>query len=222
MPMIKATIKWALILFISVSVLALPSSSEVDAFFTQKLFDKVKNEYGDKASTLTKAWHKVIKDNRDEDNWRKINSANNFFNKNIAYKRDHEHWNKKDYWATPIESIGTGAGDCEDYAIAKYFTLIAMGVDESKLRMMYVKALKWNEPHMVLVYFKEKKAMPLVLDNMNPKVLPANKRRDLRPVYSFNSNGLWLAKAQGLGKKLRDSSKNPKWENLMRRIEHGK
>lgn len=221
MLIVRATIKWALMFIISVSVLALPSSDEVDAFFTQKLFDKVKNEYGNKASELTKAWHKVIKDSRDEDNWRKINSANNFFNKNITYKRDHEHWNKKDYWATPIESIGTGAGDCEDYAIAKYFTLKAMGIDESKLRMMYVKALKWNEPHMVLIYTKDKRAVPLVLDNMNPKVLPANKRRDLRPIYSFNAEGLWLAKAQGLGKKLKDSSNNSKWESLMRRIERG-
>lgn len=222
MPMIKATMKWTLMLFISVGVLALPSSDEVDAFFTQKLFDQVKSEYGDKASKLTKAWHEVIKENRDEDNWRKINSANNFFNKHITYKRDHEHWQKKDYWATPIESIGTGAGDCEDYAIAKYFTLKAMGVEENKLRMMYVKALKWNEPHMVLIYTKDIKAMPLVLDNMNPKVLPANKRRDLKPVYSFNAEGLWLAKSQGLGKKLKNSSNNSKWEALMRRIERGK
>lgn len=222
MLIVKNAIKWTLILCISLGVLALPSSSDVDAFFTEQLYNQVKDEYGDKASKLTKAWYEVIKDNRDEDNWRKINSANNFFNKHITYKRDHEHWKKKDYWATPIESIGTGAGDCEDYAIAKYFTLKAMGVDESKLRMMYVKALKWNEPHMVLIYTKDVKSIPLVLDNMNPKVLPANKRRDLKPVYSFNAEGLWLAKAQGLGKKLRNSSNNSKWENLMRRIEHGK
>ena len=42
---------------------------------------------------------------------------------------------KKDYWATPIEFMGTGAGDCEDYAIAKYFSLINLGIPEDKLRI---------------------------------------------------------------------------------------
>ena len=110
------------------------------------------------------------------------------------------------------------AGDCEDYVIAKYFALRGLGIPDSRLRMMFVTALSVNQAHMVLAYYPEPNAIPLILDNINPRILPANKRRDLLPVYSFNGEGLWLAKAQGRGSKL-GSSKHKLWDDLTARIE---
>ena len=52
------------------------------------------------------------------------------------------HWNKVDYWATPIEFLASHGGDCEDFAIAKYFTLIQLGIPEEQLTLTYVKALR--------------------------------------------------------------------------------
>ena len=84
----------------------------------------------------------------------------------MQFINDQALWEKKDYWATPIETLSIGGGDCEDYAIAKYFTLKQLGVDESKLRLTYVKAIELNQAHMVLTYFENKRAVPLVLDNL--------------------------------------------------------
>ena len=84
----------------------------------------------------------------------------------MQFINDQALWEQKDYWATPIETLSIGGGDCEDYAIAKYFTLKQLGVDESKLRLTYVKAIELNQAHMVLTYFENKRAVPLVLDNL--------------------------------------------------------
>ena len=116
-----------------------------------------------------------------------------FLNK-IPYVSDLQHWKKQDYWATPAEMLATNGGDCEDYAIAKYFTLVALGVDSSKLKITYVKAL--SEAHMVLTYYSKPNAIPLVLDNLIPHIRPADKRPDLKPIYAFNGDGMWLVKAQ--------------------------
>jgi len=95
-----------------------------------------------------------------------------------------------------LEFLATGAGDCEDFAIAKYFTLLELGVDESKMRITYVKSLRRNQPHMVLTFFASPKSVPEVLDNLIPEIKPATQRSDLLPVYSFNGTGLWTAKAR--------------------------
>ena len=160
-------------------------------------------------------------DNQSDSDWSKINKVNHFFNKSITYQDDLLLWGKKDYWASPVETIGRGKGDCEDFAIAKYFTLTSLGVDENKLRLMYVRQLTVNQPHMVLIYFENPKDVPFVLDNFNPKVLLASKRRDLKPIYSFNAQGLWMAKAKGLGRKVKNSRGVSAWNNLIQRIEGG-
>ncbi|OWQ93934.1 hypothetical protein CDN99_02890 [Roseateles aquatilis] len=119
--------------------------------------------------------------------------VNNFFNQRIAFKDDMEVWGQIDYWATPLEMLDKGAGDCEDYAIAKYMSLQSAGVAPAKLRMVYVRAQFQGRPqaHMVLAYYPQPDAEPLILDNINPEIRPASLRPDLTPVFSFNGEGLW-------------------------------
>ncbi len=116
---------------------------------------------------------------------RKLSLVNAFFNK-TDFKSDISHWGKEDYWASPVELLSTNAGDCEDFSIAKYFTLMAMGVPVEHLRITYVKAIRLNQAHMVLAYYDEPNKEPLILDNMIDEILPASERTDLVPVYSFN------------------------------------
>ncbi len=153
--------------------------------------------------------------------WEKLVAVNNFFNRKIKFTDDIVHWQKEDYWATPFEFIGTGAGDCEDFSIAKYFSLLDLGVSDDKLRMTYVKSLVYNQAHMVVTYFSEPGAVPLVLDNINPAIEPATNRKDLLPVYSFNGAGLWLAKERGLGKKAGSSSRITLWTDLNNKLAAG-
>jgi predicted transglutaminase-like cysteine proteinase len=127
----------------------------------------------------------------------RLAAFNDFFNQRIRFASDIETTGQVDEWASPLELLGRGAGDCEDYAIAKYFSLIAAGVPSARLRLVYVRAdLDGGTiPHMVLAYYPQPTAEPLILDNLQPGVVAASLRRDLHPVFSFNAEGLW----QGTG-----------------------
>jgi predicted transglutaminase-like cysteine proteinase len=210
------TLLWLLLI-----IFTCPSSSQLDSFFSDSFYQKLSATYGEAAKVRAEKWRNVIVDNQTDNDWSKIKRVNHFFNQAITYQDDLRLWGKKDYWASPVETIGRGKGDCEDFAIAKYFTLTSLGVDPNKLRLMYVRQLTVNQPHMVLIYFEDLKEAPFVLDNFNPKVLPASKRRDLKPIYSFNAQGLWLAKAKGLGRKVNNSKGVSAWDNLVQRIEEG-
>jgi predicted transglutaminase-like cysteine proteinase len=210
---VKIYLVLSFILFFSSSV----NKATSQIVFTQQLFDTIGTTYGVSAQQRVQEWQKVIQDNRDKDIDVQLYNVNRFFNQ-IEFVDDIKHWKKSDYWATPLEFIGTNAGDCEDFSIAKYFTLRALGVPDANLRLMYVKALQLNQAHMVLAYYKSVGAIPLVLDNINPRILPASQRRDLLPVYSFNGNGLWL----GRGKQVQSGGNNTLWNDLINRIKQGK
>ncbi len=127
-------------------------------------------------------------------------AVNMFYNRRMAFREDAQTWGQVDYWASPLEAMQRGSGDCEDFAISKYATLVALGVTHSKLRLVYVRALMGGPggvvlPHMVLAYYPEPGADPLILDNLIHDVRPASGRPDLTPVFSFNAEGLW----QGAG-----------------------
>jgi predicted transglutaminase-like cysteine proteinase len=128
----------------------------------------------------------------------KLKAANDFFNRRISFQDDRLVWGVDDYWASPLELLDRGRGDCEDFAIAKYFTLLAMGVPASKLRLVYARALmdRSVQPHMVLAYYDDPSIdAPLILDNLVAEIRRAPGRSDLTPIFSFNSEGLW----QGIG-----------------------
>jgi predicted transglutaminase-like cysteine proteinase len=125
---------------------------------------------------------------------------------------------KSDYWATPIEFLLKGAGDCEDYSIAKYYTLLEMGVAENKMRITYVKSLTLNQAHMVLTYYESPQAIPFVLDNLITSIKPASERTDLLPVYSFNGSSLWLAKNKASGNPVGNSENLSLWQDLKQRV----
>lgn len=125
--------------------------------------------------------------------------VNRWFNQRIQFRPDQEIWGQDDYWASPLQTLAAGRGDCEDFVIAKYATLLAVGVASDRLRLVYVRArlpdLAQPLPHMVLAYYPAPGAEPLILDNLRPDVVPASQRPDLAPVFSFNSAGLWQGAA---------------------------
>ncbi|QXH62154.1 cysteine protease LapG [Pseudomonas azerbaijanorientalis] len=147
-----------------------------------------------------------------------LNVVNRFFNKQLRYVEDIDLWRAVDYWETPIEALWKGAGDCEDYAIAKYFSLRHLGVASEKLRITYVKALTQNRAHMVLTYYSTPDAEPLVLDSLIDVIKPASQRKDLLPVYSFNAEGLWLPGAKG-NKKVGDTKRLSRWQDVLKKMQ---
>ncbi len=127
---------------------------------------------------------------------------NRYINRNLDWKDDAELWGVPDYWASPLQLFGKGAGDCEDLAMAKYFALLGLGLPEASLRLVYVRA-QFNgraQAHMVLAWYPEPDAEPWILDNLDPELKRAGQRPDLQPVFSFNAQGLWQgAGAQSAG-----------------------
>ena len=139
----------------------------------------------------------------------------NLFINRVPFIEDEKHWNLPDYWATPAESVASNGGDCEDFAIAKYFLLKELGVPVSRLRLVYVKSLKLNQAHMVLAWYANPSADPLVLDNLEDSVRPASQRTDLVPVYSFNDEEVWVEVRGRIGspRQIRN------WSSLLERLE---
>jgi len=182
-----------------------------------KVLQKVQEKYGQEARMRLVSWEDLLQDNSATDR-EKLQKINSFFNKKIVFVNDIDNYGVEDYWATPVEALSRGAGDCEDYAIAKYFSLKIMGVAEEKLRIAYVKSLQYNMFHMVMLYYSNPGADPLVLDNLVDSIKPASERRDLLPIFTFNGAGLWLAHDRGQGKLVGKSSRLTQWNDLLRRM----
>lgn len=195
MPLGINILRWLVIvsLLTGTLVLAKPDLDRMQALALSR--------YGQNAADLVAQWRVMIDDIQDLPDEQKLIKVNHFFNSKIRWVEDPEAWGQKDYWATPLETMGNGEVDCEDFAIAKYATLILAGVDVNRLRITYVKALMDSRngnvyaAHMVLAYYAAPSADPMILDNLIRSVRPASSRKDLTPVYGFNSNGLWVGGA---------------------------
>ena len=151
----------------------------------------------------------------------RLKGVNAFFNRAIVFREDKDVWGQVDYWASPLEMMNRGQGDCEDFSIAKYVTLGLLGVPLERLRITYVRAetgLPGSgivQAHMVLAYYPAPGVEPLILDNLVGQLRPASRRPDLKPVFGFNSQGLWVA-----GKKASadPTARLSRWRDLLRRM----
>lgn len=188
---------------------------------TQKVDSPPPAPKSDGISQTTKArvqaWKQLIDTGSNWSDAKKLITVNDFINE-VRFVDDIDHWGKQDYWATPLQTVVTNGGDCEDISIAKFFTLTAMGMEEKKLRLTYVKSLSTNKPHMVVSYFKTPRSMPLALDNLNLSILPASQRDDLVPVYSFNGVGLWITKRGQMDTYLGGTERISLWQQLLNQM----
>ncbi|OOF10292.1 sulfate adenylyltransferase [Salinivibrio sp. PR5] len=174
--------------------------------------------YGERAGKRVLAWRNMVANTQSLSEQEKLRQVNDFFNQ-LYFVDDIELWGKKDYWATPLEFLGTSAGDCEDFSIAKYFSLRELGVDDKKLRLVYVKAIRLDQFHMVVAYYPTPSSEPVLLDNLDPEIKRASLRRDLLPIYSFNGSRLWLMKERGQGELAGNSSRLGLWNDLRNRVD---
>ncbi len=179
--------------------------------------------FGPARLVLLREWQASLVDARKSAELDKLRKVNDFINRHIDFDEDLSIYNYSDYWATPLETVGHGRADCEDFAIIKYFSLKDSGVAISKLRLVYVKA-RLDEPggarlqaHMVLAYYATPNAEPLVLDNLVPEILPASQRKDLQPVFSFNSEAIWNGVAGNSVKGKAGTGQLSRWQDLLLR-----
>ncbi len=109
--------------------------------------------------------------------------------------------NVDDYWSTRGEFLSRGGGDCEDYAIAKYYTLKDLGLKDKDMCLLVVREKYSNSYHMVLGVWTNS-SVPIILDNLSFKILPFTKRVDLVPKYCINEDGYYSVNKKGEKKKL--------------------
>ncbi len=185
---------------------------------SKKVLQKVEKKYGLDASKRVEKMNKLLHSIRQDSVQQQLKAVNDFFNA-IPFSTDNDKWGKEDYWSTPLEFVSVNEGDCEDYVIAKFFALLNLGIAEEKLYFTYVTYLPSNQAHMVLTYVETPNTMPLVLDNINKEALLASKRHDLRHVYSFNAEALYLNKQKALGKIVPSGlKKNRRWVEFLSRV----
>ncbi len=178
---------------------------------------KLIKQHGEPASKRIIDWKYTIIDHQRRSEMEKLNIANRFINR-LKFIDDKIHWQQRDYWATPLETLASSGGDCEDLAIAKYYMLSKLGIANHCLTLNYVKVRNYNKPHMVLIYQCSENDKPLVLDNLNPQLLSAEQRKDLTPVYGFNHSGMWLTNQLGKKHRLSQVSKLRRWDELRHRV----
>ncbi|MEP4889326.1 MAG: transglutaminase-like cysteine peptidase [Aliiglaciecola sp.] len=184
-----------------------------------KFNQNVNRQYGPQRTLVAQKWQEILTQSISLSELEKLEAINTFFDEVLNYQTDQALWKKEDYWASAVETIGQGSGDCEDYATLKYFSLRLLGIDDAKLRLIYVKAKiggarsRITQAHMVLGYYATPDSEPLVLDSLISEVLPSSKRKDLIPVFSFNSEGLWSGQSNQLVGNA--TSKLSKWRNLL-------
>ncbi|NDV13562.1 transglutaminase-like cysteine peptidase [Crenobacter caeni] len=174
--------------------------------------------YGPQAVTLYREWRSLLGSLPGQDERSQLQAVNQFFNRKIRFADDRDVWGESDYWTTPFELFGKGAGDCEDFTIGKYVTLRLAGVAPDKLRLTYVRARigdassRVSQAHMVLAYYPQPNAEPLILDNLVGSLLPASQRDDLTPVFSFNAGALWV------GNQSSNVDRLTRWRQLLDRM----
>ena len=187
------------VMYILCALYAALVSSKIEATDFTKLATLAQQRYGENARNSIIELQTLVKSLKNASDTEKLTRINTFFNNKIHYEEDSMVWGEADYWATPLEAIGKGYGDCEDYTIAKYVFLKALKIPEDKLKLTYVKAhiesADSDVAHMVLSYYATPTAEPLILDSLITEIKPASQRTDLSPIFSFNSQGLWTGAA---------------------------
>jgi predicted transglutaminase-like cysteine proteinase len=154
--------------------------------------------FGAKGLQAVEDWQSFLNKTAGEPLTVRLKRVNDFINLRTQYVEDYRLWGENDYWATPLETLGGGAGDCEDFALAKYLSLRVLGVPAASMRLTYVRAQipdltpQKTRAHMVVSYYPANRGEPLILDSLVAAILPASQRPDLKPVFSFNSEALWV------------------------------
>jgi len=107
---------------------------------------------------------------------REVNSA-------IAYQSDAGNWGVGDYWATPAEIARNGRGDCEDYATAKMWLLLALGFSPDQLQLVILQDTRRGLYHAVLAVHLD--GQRYILDNLSNTVRRDSQIGNYMPLISF-------------------------------------
>ncbi len=196
--------------------------------WSENVFAQLNKEYGPQAEKRMRYLLDIILKNQGKTVQEKLRIANDTMN-HLPWIADKIHWDKADYWATPMETIATFGGDCEDIAIAKFIMLRHLGIPATHLRLNYVKIKKTGENHMVLAYVDridlpraQRGAGVWILDNVDQKVKKLSERTDLMEIYATDAEGNVVVFKDTDGKRsilgVREHAKMKKLDEIKQKI----
>ncbi|WP_349814430.1 transglutaminase-like cysteine peptidase [Metapseudomonas boanensis] len=217
-----SNVLWRVIAITTLSTGMLFGAAEAKAAWSfDQVLRKAEKRYGRTAPAKDRlqAWHDLIENSSPLSELDKLHAVNRHINQQVSFSDDLALWKRKDYWATPVETLAKGAGDCEDFVLAKYFSLLQLGIPQHKLRITYSRVLKQNQAHMVLTYYASPESEPLVLDNLVDNIRPVSERDDLALLYAFDAEQLFSIDA-GRFQHVGDTSRLPFWQALLERMRH--
>lgn len=180
---------------------------------------KMQQKYGAAAVQRLQGWFALLQRLQGHQVQQQMKAVNDFWNQQLLAEHDQRLWGESDYWATPFESLGRGAGDCEDFVIGKYFSLVRLGVPPQKMRLIYVRARiggpgsTQSIAHMVLGFYEQPQSEPLVLDNLMGSISKAAERPDLTPVFSFDAEAVYVNGARSAS-----SERINRWQGVLARM----
>ena len=138
-------------------------------------------------ASVYKQWQELAARVRNASDLEKAKAVTAFFNR-WPYKTDQMVYKVADYWATPREFM-KNSGDCEDYAITKFYALMHLGVDPENMRIVALRDTIRNLAHAVLVIYTNNDAY--ILDNLTTMVLSHTRYQQYLPQYSINEVYRW-------------------------------
>jgi predicted transglutaminase-like cysteine proteinase len=133
------------------------------------------------------SWQRIMKQAKGKERMEQLKMINSFFNK-WPYRQDLDAYGVSDWWATPQEFLKI-SGDCEDYAIIKYFALRELGFSQEELRIVVLKDRIRGIAHAVLAVFTHGDAY--ILNNISDAIFTHDKYRHYVPQYSLNEEHRW-------------------------------
>jgi predicted transglutaminase-like cysteine proteinase len=129
----------------------------------------------------------VIEQGRKRQGRALLGEINRAINLSIRPMSDLAQYGVEDYWASPLESLSSGAGDCEDYAIAKYVALEESGVAPDALQLEIVRDVEHQATHAVVeVRYKDEW---LILDNRTLRIVNADETH-YYPLLALDHQGV--------------------------------
>ena len=133
-------------------------------------------------------WQEDLRRHQGRELMSQLDGVNRYLNK-VRFRPDLRNYRQNDYWATPGEFLKNG-GDCEDYAIAKYMSLRALGVPDERMRIVILMDTAKRQAHAVLLVATS--AGVMMLDNLRSEVTPAERVANYTPIFSMNQAGWWV------------------------------
>lgn len=187
----KHLISAAVAVIILTVLLAVSLAATASPAISKPQLQQVRQHYGQEAQARLQQWQQILNHSKGKSEVEQLKLTNDFINL-IEFIHSTFYQDGLDYRLSPMAFLILGAGDSEEFSMAKYFTLRKMGIQASRLRLTYTERQSNLTPHMVLAYYPSADADPLILDYLDKTIRPLSQRQDLRPVYSFDAEQLWL------------------------------